>query len=40
MAIGFGFSDEQELYREQIRRFGREVLVSRRGLPPPFHYFP
>jgi cyclohexanecarboxyl-CoA dehydrogenase len=30
MAIGFGFSEEQELYREQIRRFGREVLSPRR----------
>lgn len=30
MTIDFGFSEEQELYRLQIRRFGRDVLAPRR----------
>ena len=30
MAISFGFSEEQELYREQIKRFAREELAPRR----------
>ncbi len=30
MAINFGFSEEQELYRLQIKRFAREVLRPRR----------
>jgi cyclohexanecarboxyl-CoA dehydrogenase len=30
MAIGFGFSEEQELYRQQIRRFAREEVAPRR----------
>lgn len=30
MALDFGFTPEQELYREQIRRFGQEFIVPRR----------
>ncbi|MDP6341933.1 MAG: acyl-CoA dehydrogenase family protein, partial [Alphaproteobacteria bacterium] len=30
MAIGFGFTEEQELYRRQIKRFAREVLIPNR----------
>lgn len=30
VTIDFGFSEEQELYRAQIRRFGQDVLAPRR----------
>ena len=31
MSLGFGFSAEQDLYREQLRRFAAEVLGPRRA---------
>ena len=30
MVMSFGFSEEQELYRAQLRRFGQERIAPRR----------
>ena len=30
MTMNFALSEEQNLYREQMRRFGREVIAPRR----------